>query len=104
MNSFIFGSKNIFNVRKGKVGVIDDCWAFEFHYENENECSGVYEQATQKISMCQRFKDGKRNDRQYSMTDREDNYVLINHIKQFIYIIVGKNREQVEHLSDKLLK
>ncbi len=89
MTSFILGPINIFNVRAGKVGIIDDCWAFEFHYENEKECSGIYELATQHISMCSKFRDGERKDGQYSMIDCEDNYVLINLIKQFIYIVVG---------------
>jgi len=104
MNSFIWGANNIFNVRAGKVGVIDDCWAFVFHYQDEKECRGAYEQATQIISVSPRFKDGIRNKQQYSMIDREDNYVLINQLSQFISIVVGKNKEKIKTISDNLLK
>lgn len=104
MNSYIFDTENIFHVREGMVGVMNNCAAFVFRYQDEQESYGIYEQATKKISLSSRFTDGVRNKKQYSMIDREQNFVLINQWKHYISIVVGQKRNQVETLSNQLLE
>jgi len=103
MNSYLFDTENIFHVREGMVGTLNDCWAFDFSYPDENDSFGIYEQATEKTSASSRFTDGTRHKGKYSMIDRDQNYVLINQWRQYIFIVVGQQQKQVESVSGQLV-
>jgi hypothetical protein len=50
MNNYVFDRENIFRVREGLIGTVEDCRAMVFIYADEGESAETYEHATNKLS------------------------------------------------------
>lgn len=104
INSYIFDTEDIFAVREGMIGTVDDCQALVFRYPDNGESSRIYENATAKLAASSRFKDGARQANQYTMVGRSHEFVLINHTGPYIAIVIGPNQDGVTSTSNQLVK
>jgi hypothetical protein len=104
MNSYIFERDNIFRVREGMIGTVDDCQAFVFRYANEDESAKVYDHATTRLSVSARFMSPALQGRRYSMVGREKEHVVINRTGRYIAIVIGQNQDKVKSTSDRLVE
>lgn len=104
INSYIFDTEDIFSVREGMIGTVDDCQALVFRYPDDGESFRIYENATARLAVSSRFKDGARHADQYSMVGRSREFVLINRTGPYIAIVIGRNRDRVTSTSNQLVE
>jgi hypothetical protein len=101
MGSYVFDTDDIFRVRGGMIGAVEDCRIFVFHYPREAESAETYEDATARLSGNSRFKDRLRKGTRYSMVGRNDEYAVIDRAGRFIAIVIGKNPDNVKTIADR---
>lgn len=104
INSYIFDTEDIFSVREGMIGDVDDCRAMVFRYPDKGESSRVYEHATEKLAVSARFKDRVRQTNQYAMAGRNREFVLIHQTGPYIDIVIGPGRDRVRSTSGRLVE
>jgi hypothetical protein len=104
MNSYIFGTENIFRVHEGMIGSVGDCRAFVFRYADESESTGVYEHAANRISVSSKFTRHARQGNHYSMVGREKELVMINQTGRYIAIVIGQDQDKVKSTSGQLVE
>lgn len=104
INSYIFDTEDIFAVREGMIGTVDNCQVLVFRYPGDDESASIYENAAAKLAVNSRFKDGVRQANQYSMIGRSQEFVLINRSGPYIAIVVGRNQDRVTSTSSQLVE
>lgn len=104
MNYSIFGMDNIFRVREGMIGNLDNCRTMVFLYESEDESAEVYKYATARISESSRFNNGVEHGNHYSMSDHKQRFVMIQQKGQYIAIVIGQDQERVKEVSGQLVE
>lgn len=102
MNSALFDTENIFRVREGMIGTLDDCQAFVFRYANEGESAEVFEHATTRLRVSPKFTSRGLEGNRYSMVGRQQELVAITHTGRYIAIVIGRNQDKVKSTSDRL--
>lgn len=104
MGSYVFDTGDIFRVREGMIGTVDDCLALVFRYPDAAAGAEAYASATARLGSSARFTDGVRQGNRYSMLDRERSSVQITQAGPYIGIVVGKNQGRVAAVSERLVK
>ena len=104
MKSYIFATKNIFRVREGMIGEVDDCQAFVFRYADAGESAKAYDHATTSLDVSSTFMSRARQGTRYSMVGREKELVVINQTGRYIAIVIGQNRDKVSSTADRLVE
>ncbi|KIX13008.1 DUF6599 family protein [Dethiosulfatarculus sandiegensis] len=102
MSSYIFDTKNIFQVRQGMVGEIKDCKVLVFKYRDEAESLTTYQKAAAGLKTNNRFSGQDIRENQAAMVDRDDNLILINQLGSYIAVLVGQDRGKVKSTRDSL--
>ncbi len=104
MDSYIFDTENIFRVREGIIGAINDCKAFVFRYADEGECAKAFDRATTSLSVSPKFKNGSLQGNRYSIVGGEKELVVINQTGRYIAIVIGQNQDKTRSISDQLVE
>jgi hypothetical protein len=90
-NHYQFDSANIFGLKEGVIGDYDDFKLFIFKYVGEEEGVKWFENARKSLRNNSRFKDFKRLQETFSMTDEKGKAIYIERYKHYIFIVIGKN-------------
>lgn len=104
ITSYVFDTQDIFGVREGMIGIVNDCQVLVFRYPDDGESSRIYEDATARLTVSARFKGGVRQADQFSMIGRSQEFVLINRTGPYIAIVIGPNRDRVTSTSSQLVE
>lgn len=102
MNSYIFDTKDIFHVREGVLGVVGECRVFVFQYLDFQESSSVYKKALDIFEASSRFSEQVVRERNCSMTDRNDDVVLVRQRGRFILSVIGKDQNEAASVLNRL--
>lgn len=104
MNHYRFDRENIFRVREGLIGVVDDCRAMVFRYTDDSESAEAYEYATTRLSAASRFTNHTRQGNRYAMAGGEKERVVVIQTRRYIAIVIGQDQEKAEATSDRLVQ
>ena len=104
MKSYLFTRGNIFRVREGMIGAVDDCQAFVFRYADAGESAEAYDHATTSLDGSSTFMSRARQGNRYSMVGREKELVVINQTGRYIAIVIGRNQDKVKSTLDRLVE
>ena len=102
MNSYVFDTKNIFQVREGMLGAVNGCRVFLFQYRDPAECLTAYQAAAAILKNGTRFNGQSWQENRASMVDRDHNQVLINRLGRYMAIVLGQDQVKVETARDTL--
>lgn len=102
MSSYIFDTKNIFQVREGVIGTLGECRAFVFQYPDSGQSMAVYKSAANILKSSTRFSNQDIKEHTCSMVDRKNDCVLINQAGRFIIVVMGQDQSEVKSVSDRL--
>jgi hypothetical protein len=104
MNSYIFERENIFQVREGMIGAVDDCQAFVFRYADAGESAKIFDHATTRLSVSTKFTSRALQGNRYSMAGPDKELVVINQTGRYIAIVIGRNQDRVKSTADRLVE
>ena len=104
MNSYIFETENIFHVREGMIGAVENCQAFVFRYADEGESASAFEHAISKLDVSPKFMDRTLQGNLYTMVGREKEFIAVNRLGRYITIVLGRNQDKVRSTSNQLVE
>lgn len=96
MGSYVFDTEDVFRVREGLIGAVDDCRAFVFDYPVERE------RAVTRFDAGSRFKNRVRQADRYTMIDRRGALVAIRQTGRYIAIAIGNDHGSAMSIADRL--
>ena len=102
MASYIFDTKNIFRVSEGVIGKVKDCRAFVFRYADDKQSAEVFTQAVAGFDAGSKFTDKTLAGDQYSMVDRESDFILINRKGRYLTVVMGPEKIGVRSIAGRL--
>jgi len=105
MNGYILDTEDVFRVREGLIGAVDDCRAFVFRYADEGESAEAFEHAATSLSASPKFMSRALQGKQVSMmVGREKELVVIHQTGRYIAIVIGQNQDKVKSTSERLVE
>ncbi len=104
MSSYLFATENIFRVREGMIGAVNDCQAFVFRYADEGESAGAYDHATASLGVSPKYMSRARQGKRYSMVGREKELVVIHQAGRYIAIVIGQDQDKARSTADRLVE
>ncbi len=104
MTSYLFATENIFRVREGMIGEVDDCRAFVFRYADEGESAGGYDHATTSLGVNPKYMSRAPQGKRYSMVGPEKELVVIHQTGRYIAIVIGQDQGKVRSTADRLVE
>jgi hypothetical protein len=104
MNSYLLERENIFQVREGMIGAVDDCRAFVFRYADTGQSAAAYDHAAKSLSTSAKFTSRALQGNRYSMAGPDKELVVINQTGRYIAIVIGQNPDKVKSTSDSLVE
>ena len=102
MNNYVFDMENIFHIREGVIGTVNDYRVFVFRYRDEKESLGIYTGAIAKIAAGSRFTDVRQLRDTYSMIDSKQESVMIRRTEQHIIIVIGPKHDRANAISEQI--
>ena len=109
MKVYVFDTKNVFLVKKGLAGTLDNCKAVVLAYENNDSAVKALTHGMEILrEKAQRFTDMKQTDGCYSMADRDKLQVRLQTSGRYIIAVIGQDenacKTTADALADKLAK
>lgn len=103
MNNYVFDRENIFRVREGFIGGVEECRVMVFRYASDSESGQALEYAITKLSAGTRFTNQTRQGNQYTMVDRKQESVMVQQTGRYIAIVIGPDVQKVKATSERLV-
>ena len=104
MTSYFFSTENIFRVREGMIGAVNDCQTFVFRYADEGVSAGVYDHATTSLGVNPKYISPVPQGKRYSLIGRDNELVVIHQTGRYIVIVIGLNHDKVGSTADRLVE
>ncbi len=104
MGSYVFDTEDVFRIREGLIGTVDDCRAFVFRYADKKARAAAYEQAVARFDAGSRFNNRVRQADRYAMVDRQGARVVIRQTGRYIAIAAGNEHSKAMSVADRLVE
>lgn len=105
-NNYDFDPENIFGLKQGVIGNYGDYKIFIFKYDDKDKCLKRFKNAMKHMEDNSRFNDFTNYENDFSMIDRNGEYIYIRHYQNYIFIYLGKKeidpRVIFEKIQDKI--
>lgn len=101
-NNYDFDSDNIFGIKQGVIGDYGDYKIFIFKYDDKNKCLKWFENAMKHMEDNSKFDDFTNYENDFSMIDRNGEYVYIRHYQNYIFIYLGKKEIDPKIIFEKI--
>ncbi|MFV0439554.1 MAG: DUF6599 family protein [Desulfopila sp.] len=102
MNSYVFDTEDIFRVQEGMIGTVGDNRIFVFRYPDNAESKRLFATATTRMAAGDRFQQTTIAGEVCTMTDRDDNVIILSRKGQNIVAVIGRNRADGTALAERV--
>lgn len=101
-NNYDFDSENIFGLKQGVIGNYGDYKIFIFKYDDKNKCLKWFENARNHLKKNPQFDDFSDYENDFSMIDRNGEYIYIRHYQNYIFIYLGTRETDPSIIFEKI--
>lgn len=101
-NHYQFDTENIFGLKEGVIGNYNDFQLIIVKYKNAPESKKWYNNALNKIKDNSYFKQLTPSEVSFSVLDRDEKFLTVQPVQNYILITLGLNRSRAEYFVENI--